>query len=128
MNIIVPKSKDFFYFKNNSVAVVSKGRIYYNKDYFDKRDPVELQAMIAHERVHIAQQKNKNIWWWELKYYFSKRFRYAMELEAYKAELDYYRENSNSIHKSRAFKKTLAQHMSKYYNMVTYSKAYRDLK
>lgn len=45
------------------------------------------KPLIAHEMVHIEQQKKYGIIRWGWKYIFDKEFRYQQELEAYRVQV-----------------------------------------
>lgn len=67
-----------FKMKWKDVAIASGDTIY---------TPKKLEGyLIEHELVHIRQMKEVRFWW--IKYLLSKKFRFRMELEAYRRQYD----------------------------------------
>jgi len=60
-------------------------KIYYPKGI----DPLSRPAVIEHEKVHLAQQRNAGKLKWLIKYAFSKKFRLDQELEPIIVEIAY---------------------------------------
>ena len=58
-------------------------RIYYPPHL----DPSQYPAIIEHEKIHLLQQRKSGRFKWAVKYIFSKKFRFAQELEPIVVEL-----------------------------------------
>ena len=50
-------------------------------------DPLEFPAIIEHEKVHLSQQRASGKYRWLIRYVFSKKFRFAQELEPIVVEM-----------------------------------------
>lgn len=79
--------------------------------------------MIVHESTHVHQQINykggPDAWW--KKYFRDKEFRLDQELEAYKAQAEYFRKNSPNVKKK--FEYIWNSMATCYGGMVTYEEA-----
>jgi len=90
-------------------------------------------SMVVHESVHLKQQGDSLvgalIWW--VKYYFSKKFRYSQELEAYRTQVQWFDDTQNQPYKTRwLYRKEVAKILASnmYGNMVTEEEAFNQLK
>lgn len=59
----------------------------------DIKDANIINAISAHEAVHLRQQKEIKFWF--IKYILTTEFRLAQELEAYRAQYEYCRMHKN---------------------------------
>jgi len=89
------------------------------------------QDMLVHELTHLHQQNFnyfKAILWW-IRYVFSKRFRYAQELEAYHTQFHFLCKFVRDRNKRVEIKKTFASILSGplYNNASSFWQAYNDL-
>lgn len=96
------------------------------------------EDIAAHEQIHVLQQKGSYIYavvWW-IKYLLSKKFRYSQEIEAYRFQLQFLKENveikdkNERVRMHRAFEQQIAQILSSpmYNHMVSYAQAIVDLR
>lgn len=87
--------------------------------------------LIAHEWTHLKQQCHSVVvaWGWLLLYLLSKKFRYAMELEAYRNQWHYFRQHY-SFRERDPFIRKIASDLSSplYGNIVSFSGAIRAIK
>lgn len=89
------------------------------------------EHLIVHESVHLDQQGYSVIgaWIWLLRYLLSKKFRYRMELEAYRKQWKFFaRQHRPSINED--FMRKIAGDLSGklYGNIVTYQEAVRAIR
>lgn len=75
--------------RDKAAWVTFWGVIYHPKGI----DPAQLPAYIAHEEIHVRQQRATFFPWWALKYLCSRSFRLDQEAEGFAAELKFYRLN-----------------------------------
>lgn len=83
--------------------------------------------VIAHELMHVKQQKEMGaVVWWD-KYLEDDEFRLSQEIEAYQAQAKYIREHTEQSNRDwrRMALKRIAQDLSSsiYGNMISYDKA-----
>ncbi|MDR1842076.1 MAG: hypothetical protein LBQ86_09190 [Holophagales bacterium] len=58
------------------------------KVYYPRHlDPLKYPAIIEHEKIHLAQQKNIGKYKWLFKYIVSKKFRFEQEMEPIVVEI-----------------------------------------
>jgi hypothetical protein len=84
---------------------------------------------LVHERTHIKQQKEYGVEkWWE-RYYIDREFRLAQELEAYKNEAEWVRENITDRNKRHLMIRRICIDLSSpmYGNLLTRSEALNKL-
>lgn len=89
--------------------------------------------LVAHELVHIRQQRNSYIvavvWW--IRYRFSLKFRYSQELPAYRKQMEEIFKHVRDPNKKARVRNEVASIMTNnpaYKGMVTYQQAFEDLK
>lgn len=84
--------------------------------------------LVAHEMVHVKQQKNWfiAIFWW-IRYIVSAKFRYSQELPAYQEQYNILKRIYKDKNSAFRIKMSVARAMSENYKMVSYDKAVRDL-
>ncbi|MES2224984.1 MAG: hypothetical protein V4478_03280 [Patescibacteria group bacterium] len=84
--------------------------------------------VIAHESVHVRQQSEMGPMEWWKRYFADKKFRLEQEIEAYKEQMKFVRENC-----SRDFKRDILRKCAHdlagpmYGNMITLSEAFSIL-
>lgn len=85
---------------------------------------------IHHERIHLHQQKYSKVyaWWWLFRYITSKKYRYAMELEAFTRHWGFFKDRYP--HDKFMFLNRIAENLSGelYGNMVTKQEAIEAIK
>lgn len=76
-------------------------------------DPAKFPWIVAHESVHLRQQKATGLWKWLWKYYTSRTFRLDQEAEGAAAEyLEQVRENRNATQ--------VLQNYAEFYTSIAY--------
>jgi len=90
--------------------------ITFNGVVYSKNELTERQ--IVHEQVHIEQQRRDKFWL--IKYIFSKRYRYELELSAYKKEW--------SVYHTEADRMAHLLSSPLYGNVVDYYEAFKQIK
>src|SRR3990167_1742631 len=105
----------------NEIHAFAFGDTIYTKD-----NPL-ADYHIVHERVHLEQMKYSKLYaiWHFLKFWFSTKFRYQTELEAYREQYRFMREKGYSIAGN-----DLANALSDkliYGNVASYEQAYLDI-
>ena len=86
--------------------------------------------LIVHESVHLNQQGRNIIgaWLWLGLYLLSKRFRYIMELQAYRKQWQFFRENYPFQYRGGFISKVASDLSGKMYgNIVSYQEAVRAI-
>ena len=85
---------------------------------------------IAHERTHVRQQTKYGVGAWWDKFFEDKKFRLSQELEAYKNEAKWIKENVKDRNKRSLLITKIARDLSgtMYDKMIDYNKAYKLLK
>jgi hypothetical protein len=77
-----------------AVFPIFKGVIFtYNGELYNPDGVHITSALLKHEEIHAAQQKQDDKWW--DKYLIDKTFRFAQELAAHKAEFREFRKHNN---------------------------------
>lgn len=101
----------------------------FGKNIYIPRNTGLMADIVAHEMVHVKQQKNwfMAIFWW-IRYITSSKFRYSQELPAYQEQLNMLRVSYKDRNSAYKVKMAVAKTMSEYYKMVSYDKALNDLK
>jgi hypothetical protein len=86
------------------------------------------QHLIVHEQTHSERQGITPGLWWE-KYLQDTRFRFEQELEAYRAQYQYFKSNTGR-QQYRKFARTLAKDLSSpmYGNIVDFTMALEMIK
>lgn len=114
-------------YKSPGAVMTFNGKIYASDRY-----PIR-QDIFVHELVHLKQQgRGLSAWLFLFRYILDKKFRYKMELAAYREQLAYILAtyepamNSAEIHYARN-KMAGAMSGGAYGNMVSHSQAYKDL-
>lgn len=83
--------------------------------------------IIEHEKVHLDQQFHSVFcaWIWLVLYICSKRFRYKMELQAYRVHWEYFKINYRNTTEQSYFLSKIARDLSGklYGNLVSYDEA-----
>jgi len=93
----------------------------YGQDIYSRQNLPK--ALVAHEMIHIRQQKNKlyGLWWW-VKYLISADFRLSQELEAYRAQYQWV--CNNEKHNKALWLASMAFDLCTYYELdITNSEA-----
>lgn len=92
---------------------------------------VELpDHLIVHESTHLNQQLRNPLgaWIWLALYLCSKRFRYHMELQAYRKQWQFFRDNYPFNQRGAFLEKVAGDLSGKLYgNIVTYAEAVRAI-
>jgi len=85
--------------------------------------------LVAHEMVHVKQQKNwfVAIYWW-MRYCVDAKFRYSQELPAYQAQYDMLKITYKDKNSQYRIKMSVARAMEDHYRMVDFNKALSDLR
>lgn len=91
--------------------------ITYGDTIYSKERPID--NLIVHEKVHIEQQTKleKDIWW--DRYFNDKDFRLSQELEAYKAQVKFIRENYSRPERRRWEKHIYSSFVKDYGGIIT---------
>lgn len=87
--------------------------------------------IIKHESVHLEQQHHSFIgaWVWLVRYLFSKKYRYRMELEAYQEQWRFFRRHYAYNYHADFIAKVAGDLSGKLYgNIVSYDEAVRAIK
>jgi hypothetical protein len=87
--------------------------------------------LIVHESVHLEQQRHSIIgaWLWLGLYLLSKRFRYRMELQAYRKQWQFFKTHYTFRCHNNFIGKIAGDLSGKLYgNIVTYEEAVRAIK
>ncbi|HEB41825.1 MAG TPA: hypothetical protein ENI08_02275 [Candidatus Dependentiae bacterium] len=84
---------------------------------------------MAHERTHVRQQTAYGVEAWWNKYFESAEFRRSQELEAYRNEARWIRENTSCRNKRFKLIQQVARDLSSaiYGNVITYGEAMSKL-
>jgi hypothetical protein len=88
------------------------------------------EPKLTHEKVHIKQQKEMGVdEWWD-KYLSDEQFRLQQELEAYKAEIEWIKENVKGfVLKDKMISKIIMDISSDMYGgIISFNKAKNKLK
>ncbi len=94
--------------------------------YTDKPESITPDLLI-HEEVHFKQQDEIGLDTWIDNYFNDIAFRIKMELEAYKAQIKYFKDDKNTQDMIRVeCAKALSSNL--YGNVLTYKEAYSELK
>lgn len=110
----------------NDIIITYGGTMY-------SRRPVIRPDVMEHEKVHVKQQKIfSSPAEWYAKYIHNPEFRLEQELEAYKAQVKWIRDNTEYTTRDmrRSIIRTIASELSSsiYGNIITYHKALELLK
>lgn len=87
--------------------------------------------LIVHEKTHLMQQYHSTIgaWIWLALYLVSKRFRYHMELQAYRNQWQFFKQNYSFGVQERFIEKIAGDLSSTLYgNIVSFSEARRAIR
>lgn len=82
--------------------------------------------LLAHEIIHLKQQKDVGLDVWVKTYLEVPQFRLEQEVEAYKHQLEYFKDRNYKTLKRIEFAKTLSS--SLYGDIITYDRAMQLLK
>lgn len=88
------------------------GTVFAVRDSIYTKDPIS-NDLLAHERVHLKQQKDNWVEWWK-KYLNNPQFRLSQEIPAYQAQYrEFCRTNQNETERND-FLKFLSETLSGY--------------
>ena len=101
---LLEKYKEYFKIDENTIFA-------YDEDIYTNNPlPIDL---LAHEIVHLAQQKEYGVKKWVDKYLKDKKFRLKQELEAYKEQLKYYKDRNDKNRARIVFAEQLSSSLYK---------------
>lgn len=104
---------------NKGIIITYKGNIYCKTDI--------SEDLVVHESVHIKQQSEDPEWW--DKYLADINFRLAQEVEAYRAQYNFIKENYDRNTRRNALKRIASDLSSSIYgNIISFEDAKNIIK
>lgn len=110
-----------------------KGLVITYGDTIYSKTPGQFMSadLIAHEETHIRQQTEMGAEAWYKKYIEYPAFRLSQEIEAYKVQVKYLRDNTENMTRPERRKRIafMAKILSggNYGNMITYDHAFKEI-
>lgn len=109
----------------DDLIIICVGDTVYTKD-----PSILREDLLVHEKVHEVQQRVEGSAGWWNKYIEDPQFRLSQEIEAYKIQAHWVRENINDRNLRRRYFKSMANDLSSemYGNLVTFDQAMEIIK
>jgi len=125
---IIYKDSNFILFRYGAVGVTILNKIYINKNIYKSYGSDQQQAFIVHENVHVKQQTKRfySPLVFFLLYFFSKKYRLKVELEASIEEIKCLYNYGYSL-KKLIHNKAKSLSGKTYFYMASYESIYKKL-